>query len=274
MISCGRIRKTLQPGINELVAGELEHLRVSALSLGAGETSEMMSPNRETALVIIHGECTVSWPDGEFVLGPRKNPFDDLPSAVLVPRETPVRIESRSACLIGIGSAPSTKRLKVSTISKDQVRVVTRGTGNWERTVRMVCWSDNSEGETLLAGETCTPSGNWSTIPPHRHQFLDEGNEVPYEEAYLFQFSRPQGFGIIWQFDDDGAMDQAFSLRNNDVAYVGGGYHPVVCGPGSTLYHLSLMAGPRRISLARVHPDYRYLLEDQNMHNQFTPEGR
>src|SRR5690625_6238904 len=89
-----------------------------------------------------------------------------------------------------------------------------RGVDNWERTVRFVCWSDNTEGNMLMAGETCTPSGNWSTMPPHRHQYDILDKEVAYEEAYLFQFSKPQGFGLIWKFDEE--KDQAYSIRDGD----------------------------------------------------------
>ena len=121
----------------------------------------------------------------------------------------------------------------------------------------------------MLQVAQCAPSGNWSTVPPHRHQFDVEGEEVPYEEIYYFRFSRPQGFGLIWQFDDD--MDQAFSLKTNDAVYISRGYHPVACGPGAMLYQLTLMSGPRRISQASLHPDYRFLLEEKDLANQYTP---
>ncbi len=136
--------------------------------------------------------------------------------------------------------------------------------------MRLVCWSDNTQGNQLIAGETLTPSGNWSTIPPHRHQYEIPGAEIPYEEAYFFQFSKPQGYGLIWQFDDEGEMDQAFSLRSNDLAYMGGGYHPTACGPGADLYHLTFIAGPHRKSMSNVHPDFRFLLDENNLENPYA----
>ena len=90
-------------------------------------------------------------------------------------------------------------------------------------------------------------------------------------EVYFFQFSKPQGFGLAWQFDDEGAMDQAFSLRTNDALYMSAGYHPTACGPGATLYHLTFMAGPHRMSKSRVHDDFRFLLDKNSMEN---PYGR
>jgi 5-deoxy-glucuronate isomerase len=131
--------------------------------------------------------------------------------------------------------------------------------------VRLVCWADNTVGEQLLIGETVTPSGNWSTIPPHRHaRFIDSPNghlEVPYHEIYFYQFSHPAGFGLSRQFDDDGS-DQSYALRTNDALYIDGGYHPVVCAPGGDMYQLTVMAGPYRESTASVHPGFLHLLEE------------
>jgi 5-deoxy-glucuronate isomerase len=193
---------------------------------------------------------------------------------IAVTREQSVLLEALRPTLVGAGSTPAGTEKPNTIITPDLVKTRTRGVDNWTRHARMVCWSDNTEGNLLIAGETCTPSGNWSTMPPHRHQYNVSGEEFTCEEVYFFQFSRAQGFGLTWQFDDDGEMDQAFSLRANDAVHMGRGYHPVACGPGSTLHRLSLMAGPRRMSKARVHPEDRYLLEEKDMENQFTPEAR
>jgi 5-deoxy-D-glucuronate isomerase len=64
-------------------------------------------------------------------------------------------------------------------------------------------------------------------------------------------------------------MDQAYSLRSNDAAYLGEGYHPVACGPGSTMYQLTAMAGPHRLSRARLHNDYAHLTEEKGMVNPY-----
>ena len=100
-------------------------------------------------------------------------------------------------------------------------------------------------------------------MPPHRHdQYRDDSGkilEVPYQEVYFYQFSRPSGYGMNRQFNDDGS-DSAYSLITDDAVYIDGGYHPVVCAPGTEMYQLTLMAGPYRQSTAEVSPEYRYLL--------------
>ncbi|RPJ55827.1 MAG: 5-deoxy-glucuronate isomerase [Acidobacteria bacterium] len=272
-MSCGRIRKPLSEGVTPLLSEELKNLRVSALLLPAGGTFQLVTGEREHALVLVRGDCSIRVGNGmEMPFGPRPNPFEHRPFGLLAGREDTVSLTARCESIIGIGTAPAAKRKASTLVNPDTIGVGYRGVGNWARQVRFVCWSDNTEGNMLLAGETVTPSGNWSTIPPHRHQRDIPGEEVPYEEAYFFQFSKLQGYGLAWQFDDEGELDQAFSLRSNDVLYMSRGYHPTVAGPGSDLYHLTFICGPSRVSKARVHPDYTFLLDEQNLENPYAKQ--
>jgi 5-deoxy-glucuronate isomerase len=270
---CGRVRKTLNKGWTPLVETELRDLRVATILLDCGESCKVETGAREYAFVLVRGECEVHLSGGlECALGPRENPFDHPPYGLLVSREETVTVTARAETLLGVGSAPAEKKTVPTVITPKQVGGGMRGVGNWQREVRFVCWTDNSVGNALIAGETVTPSGNWSTIPPHRHQFDKPGEEIPYEEVYFFQFSKPQGFGLAWQFDDEGAMDQAFSLRTNDALFMSAGYHPTACGPGATLYHLTFMAGPHRMSKSRVHDDFRFLLDENSMENPYATQ--
>ena len=278
--SCGRIRTPILPGLTPIVESELTALQFSTLSFVSDTEVSIQTGSREYAFVLIHGRCEAMIEgQGTYSLGPRPNPFEHPPYALFVTRDSRVVFcagdrDVDQPTLIGIGSAPAERQCPNAYITPDQVSGGQRGADNWQRTVRMVCWSDNTEGNMLLAGETCTPSGNWSTVPPHRHERDIPDVEAPYEEVYFFQFSRPQGFGLARQFDDDGQLDQAFSLVSGDALYMAGGYHPVGCAPGSTLYHLSLMAGPQRISRASVHKDYRFLLDEKQIENQYKPSLR
>lgn len=270
-MSCGRIRKPLAEGLTPLLTGELTHLQVSALLLPPGAHFQMVTGDREYAFVLVRGDCVAKIGNGlEMPFGPRTNPFEHPPFGLFASREETICFTARSESLIGMATAPARQRMASRIVPPGAIGGGRRGVGNWERQVRFVCWSDNTEGNMLMAGETVTPSGNWSTIPPHRHQYHIEGEEVPYEEAYFFQFSKPQGYGLAWQFDDGGNLDQAFSLKANDLLYMSHGYHPTVAGPGSNLYHLTFICGPHRISKARVHPDYRFLLEEQNIENPYA----
>jgi 5-deoxy-glucuronate isomerase len=269
-MACGRVRKELGAGWTPLVDGQLEDLRVGVLTLARGQSHSFETGENECAVVLVRGRCTISTADRQdFVAGPRPDPFEHKPSGALVSRGETVRVAAQEDSLVAVASAPARQKTANTYLTSEDVRQVERGQGVWSRSVRFVFWPDNSDGNMLLAGETVTPPGHWSTMPPHRHDVYTEGEEMSYEEAYFLQFSKPQGFGLIWQFDDDGQMDQAFSLRNGDAAYMGRGYHPVSCSPVAALYHLTFMAGPHRLSQARLHPDYSFLVEEQGIANPY-----
>lgn len=273
MRACGRIRKPIGYGWTQITEGELAYLELGVLKLKPGTGYRLDTGGREHAAILVAGECHVQLDrDQGGLLGPRRNPFDDLPYALFVTKDEHIIFTAQTESLVAIGSAPALKKLGNTVVTPQDVQVLTRGADNWRREVRIVCWPGNTVGNMLLVSETCTPSGNWSTIPPHRHQYDVEGVEASYDEIYFFQFSHPYGYGLIWQFDDDGELDQAFSLRSGDVIYHNVGYHPVVCSPGTRLYHLTFMAGPRRESRARVHEKYQYILEESGLQNQFTPD--
>lgn len=268
---CGRKRTPIAQGWTPLIDGELRNLAMGVLQLAPGDMYGFATGVREHAIVLISGLCDVELSSGlAGSLGPRQDPFADPPYGLFVSRDDRVTVVAREPTCLGIGSAPAVLALPPTLVPPAMTKSGARGIGNWQRTVRFVCWSDNTQGNYLIAGETVTPSGNWSTIPPHRHQYDIPGEEIPYEEIYFFRFSKPQGFGVIWQFDDDGRMDQAFSLRTNDAAYMGEGYHPTVCGPGADLYHLTFISGPDRKSRSSVHPDYRFLLDEHNLENPYA----
>jgi 5-deoxy-glucuronate isomerase len=272
-MSSGRIRKNIINGCNRLIEKEMGRLQAAAIFLEAGETFSMETGDREYGFVLISGETeALAGSDVNGVLGPRENPYGHKPSALLATREQKVTFKALRSTLIGVGSAPAERKLENMIITPSMVGGGARGQGNWQREVRFVIWTDNSTGNSLIMGETVVPSGNWSTMPPHRHQYDIPGEEVPYEEVYFFQFSRPGGFGLAWQFDDDGGMDQAFSLKSNDVIYMDRGYHPLVCGPGAELYQLTMMAGPYRTSKSRIHDDYKFLLEERGMENPYASQ--
>ena len=275
MDSCGRIRPIVKRGLTPVVDRELDSLKLELLWLESGDKHSLDTEGREYAVILLSGFCDIRLMRDDvdnIEFGPRLNPFQELPHALFISRDEKLLFTSRKKSIIALGSSPAAKKFQSGIIRPEDVRCDKRGADNWEREVRFVCWSDNTEGNRLLASETLTPSGNWSTIPPHRHQHNRPGEEAPYEEIYYYQFSRSTGFALIWQFDDEGNMDQAFSLKNNDAAYMKTGYHPVANGPGSTLYQLTLMSGPRRISKARIHDEYAYLMKEQGLANQYVPE--
>ncbi len=269
-MGCGRIRKTVGKGLTKLLDDELSMLKFSVISLEKGDIFSLETGDREYGFLLISGECKITTDSGmDNTLGPRMNPWKEKAWAALITREEKVLLKTNENTFLAVGSAPAEKKFDNVIVTPDMTGGGLRGKENWQREVRYVVWSDNSCGNTLLIGETVAPDGNWATMPPHRHQYYIPEEEVPYEEVYYFNFTKPQGFGLVWQFDDEGKMDQAFSIKNNDLVYMDKGYHPVVCGPGSSFYQVTMMAGPYRMSKSRVHDDYKFILEEHGMDNPY-----
>ena len=269
-----RYRIPLIPGLTDILDQKPSGLSVAAFSGPAGTTEAIQTNDHECALTLVHGTVLVEM-EGErpILLGPRPDPFTHMAHALLVSGHKKLRMTAKEPTLVIIASSPAGRAYPTQVIRPSDVRVSERGEQNWCRQVRLVCWSDNTQGEQLLIGETVTPSGNWSSVPPHRHQEFVDGDEgpleVPYEEAYFFRFSRPQGFALSRHFDIDESVDQSITIRSGDLLHVKQGYHPVVCAPGASFYHLTMMAGPHRRSAASIHPDYRFLVGDKETNNPF-----
>lgn len=80
-------------------------------------------------------------------------------------------------------------------ITPDQVETGTWGAANFSRTFHSVLVDTDQPVHRLIVGETFTPSGNWSTYPPHKHEKEVPGKEVFMEEFYFFKVNTPDGWG-------------------------------------------------------------------------------
>jgi len=244
-------------------------LGVSLLTISAGDTYELETGAHEYGLLLIQGDIFVECCDERYHLGARENPFNCPPWALLSPSGERIKITSVSNSSVGLGYAPSEKKNKCCFITPQHPGGGKRGIDNWSREVRLILWNDNTEGCRLMIGETIVPPGNWSSFPPHRHQHMRPGIEAAYEEAYLFRFSRPSGFGFVGQYSDMHDMDQAFCVRENDLVYMDSGYHPVVNSPAGWMYQATFMAGDSRVSSAAVDEQYQFLLDGAKIGNPY-----
>jgi 5-deoxy-glucuronate isomerase len=102
-------------------------------------------------------------------------------------------------------------------------------------------------------GETFTPSGNWSTYPPHRHEVENLPHEAFHEEIYFFKVNPPDGFGICRYYNDHG-VEENFTIRDNTALMAPSGYHSVVSAPGYTTYYLWFLGGEHRVQAVADDP--------------------
>ena len=106
-----------------------------------------------------------------------------------------------------------------------------------------------------------TPSGNWSSYPPHKHDRDDLPHESQLEETYYHRFSPPQGYGVQRVYTDDRSLDETLAVGDGDVVLVPKGYHPVGAPHGYDLYYLNVMAGPKRIWRFHNDPAHEWLMK-------------
>jgi len=106
-----------------------------------------------------------------------------------------------------------------------------------------------------------TPSGHWSSYPPHKHDTAADGEETALEETYYHRLDPPQGFAFQRVYTDDRSLDETVCVEDGDVVMVPEGYHPVGAPHGYTLYYLNVMAGPERRWIFRNDPAHAWIVK-------------
>lgn len=101
----------------------------------------------------------------------------------------------------------------------------------------------NSNAKVLTIGEAYCTEGNWAGFPPHKHDEDNMPAECIAEEIYYFLFDPRQGFAVQCLYTADGALDEAYRVKNDELVEFPYGYHTTVSTPGYQTYFLWLMAG-------------------------------
>lgn len=214
---------------------------------------------QESAVVVLSGAIEVEAPAFEARLEGRASVFDGLPWACYVPADRMFRLSpSGSEAIVAVASAPASIRGGMArepvVIGPEDVRVEVRGAGNATRQVNHIITPD-FPADRLEVVEVLTPSGNWSSWPPHKHDVDDMPNEAVLEEVYLYQFRRPEAWGIQRLYRRDGSRDALWSVRDGELVLVTDGYHPFVATHGDDAYYLNALAGERRTMACSFDPD-------------------
>jgi 5-deoxy-glucuronate isomerase len=110
-----------------------------------------------------------------------------------------------------------------------------------------------------MMNEVYTPGGNWSSYPPHKHDYQNPPKESDLDELYYFRINDPDGFALFRQYDSTGAYDAAVTIRDGDLVILREGYHLVAAAPGYNVYYLAVLAGSERSLAASTDPRYDHL---------------
>lgn len=231
--------------------------------LSAGETAHEFTHDTEVILVLVEGKATVSAAGNDFgEMGDRMNVFERTPPhCAYVPNNSDWTATATTDCTLAVCSAPGKGNHHAQVIGPHGISLETRGKGANTRYINAIGMEERDIADSLLVTEVFTPSGNWSSYPPHRH---DEDNfpEMTYlEESYYHRLNPQQGYIHQRVFTDDGDLDETVSASNHDVVLVPKGHHPCGVPYGYESYYLNVMAGPLRKWRFKNHPEHDWVFQ-------------
>lgn len=232
-----------------------EYVSFRARQISAGGTWSAKTDGDEMCLVLLEGLCRVRWPGGDAPLGPRAAVFSAYPHAVYLPPGTAFTVEASERTQLGEGRAPTCERHPARIIRPQDCGFEIRGGGNATRQIVDIM-PPAFPAHRLLVCEVFTPSGNWSSYPPHKHDTDDPPGEVALEETYYYRFRNRDAYGIQRLYERDDRDDQALTVRDGDLVLIRRGYHPFVSAHGYDAYYLNVLAGVRRSLAASDDPRY------------------
>jgi 5-deoxy-glucuronate isomerase len=219
-----------KPGVNPLNTNPCKLLDFQLVELKDGQAYSGNTGDREVLAVIFGGKATI-----------------EAGSKRYIPCRTDYTLTGVGAVEIGLCSAPSDLATEPYLIAPNDVVAGKWGAANYSRNFHQILVESvqpQFAAKRLIAGETYTPSGNWSTYPPHKHEVDDLPREAFHEEMYFFKVDPADGFGIA-RFQND-ETETNFTVRDNTILMVPNGYHTVASAPGYTTYYLWFLAGNHR----------------------------
>lgn len=240
-------------------------LNFAARRLSRGDTWQHSTGESELALVILGGVASVRSSRGEWEgIGRRPDVFSGMPYTLYLPRQTQFTLEATSDTLdVAYGWCRVDSDHPAALVHPEDVGVEIRGGGNATRQINNML-PPGFDCERLVVVEVYTPSGNWSSYPPHKHDEHredDEGNllEADLEEIYFYKIDRPAGYAYQRVYTGDGDLDELVRAENDDVVLVPRGYHPVVSAHGYNTYYLNFLAGSAQSLANSDDPDYEWI---------------
>lgn len=242
-----------------------ERLNFAARRMRLGDAWESETGESEFAIVVLGGVCQVASSRGSWEnIGRRPDVFSGMPYTLYLPRQTEFTLRAVSDELdIAYGWCGVESDHPAQLIRPQDVGVEIRGGGNATRQINDML-PPGFDCERLVVVEVYTPSGNWSSYPPHKH---DEHRvnpagvlqEADLEEIYFYKIDRPGGYAYQRVYTRDGGLDELVQARSDDVVLVPRGYHPVVSAHGYTTYYLNFLAGSAQSLANSDDPDYEWI---------------
>jgi 5-deoxy-glucuronate isomerase len=234
------------------------HLSSSVVALAAGETLEADTGGNEVAIIPLAGAAEFGFGGATYAVS-RRDVFTEKPQVAYLPPRTAYTIRATSAFEFASGGLPAEGRYPARLFTPDEVPGALRGGANVSRGVTGAL-DMSLPAERLIAYEIVTPSGNWSSFPPHRHDGTN--GTTNHEETYYFRLQPRDGFALQRIYSPESDLDLSFRANDGDLILVHEGYHTVATAPGTNAYYLNFLGGDVRPVTMFFDPAFSWVAED------------
>ena len=249
-----------------------ETIHFQSRRLDQGGQWSFSSGENEVALVALSGMFSVQSNHGDFHdIGSRVSVFAGLPAALYLPRGSSFSLHAQTECEFAAAWVKASADYPARQVHPQEIATEIRGGDNATRQINSIL-PPGFPCSRLVVVEVYTPSGNWSSYPPHKHDVIKhnpDGSilEADLDEIYYYKMDRPEGYAIQRIYTSPESplhkaglpIDAVVTAHNDDVVLVPEGYHPVVSPPGYTSYYLNVLAGSAQSLAATDDPSYTWV---------------
>jgi 5-deoxy-glucuronate isomerase len=266
------------------VEAQWDYINFQTRRLPAGETWSSQTTSHELAIVLLGGTVDVDSDRGRWEdVGERDHVFEAPASTLYLPRMTNFKVQAASDAEFGVASVPTDEDHPPQLVAPEDVQVEIRGGDNVTRQINDII-QPGFDCDRLVLVEVYTPSGGWSSYPPHKHDVHREDEEGTVEEAdleeiYYYKIDKPEGFAFQRIYTDPESplhkaghpIDEVLLAQNDDIVLVPEGYHPVVSAPGYTTYYLNVLAGSAQSLANSDDPNHTWVKDQYTTKNPALP---
>ena len=234
-----------------------DYVGLRVIRIDEGTSWSHTTGDEEICLVPLSGEATVSVAGASWTIGRADGLFGGKPTALYLPIDTELTVTAAATMELAVTSSRATTAFPPHLIEPDQIDVEIRGAGNAARQINHIIKPD-FPADNLLVVEVYTPSGNWSSYPPHKHDVSRMPDEAKLEEIYYYRIDPAEGFGLQRLYAGDGSFDYAWVIKDGDLMLVPEGYHAFCVAHGYTAYYLNVLAGDEPVRTMQPADDPAY----------------
>ncbi len=249
-----------------------QYISFEARRLAAGGRWSFATGENELALVNLSGRYAVRSNRGNWEgIGGRATVFESAAHALYLPRGTDFEVVAEEAGEFVAAWAPAEEDHPPWLIRPSDVEIDIRGGDNVTRQINALL-PPGSPVQRLVLVEVYTPSGSWSSYPPHKHDAhveADDGTliEADLEEIYFYKFDKPEAYAFQRVYTEERSpmhqagrpIDAVCMPEENCAVIVPEGHHPVASPPGYTTYYLNVLAGSAQSLANQEDPRYAWV---------------